>query len=154
VLLTLVGGGVAHLSPGLVAGKLTPRGRQLFASVARAVLEGTVPPGEPERTQVLDAHLARLDQTIAGFPSHLQDELSLLVSLLTHAPGRYAIAGLHSDWAEARTSEVAAALQGMRVSTIEMRRQVYQALRELTNAAYFADSRSWHLLGYPGPNPV
>ena len=90
VLLTLVGSSLALLSPGLVAGRLTPRGRQLFAAVARAVLEGIVPPAGPESTQVLEAHLLRLDQTIAGFPSHLQDELSLLVALLTHAPGRYA----------------------------------------------------------------
>ena len=154
MLLALAGGGAVLLRPGLAAGKLTPQGRRLFEAVARAVLDGSLPPDEVERARVLEAHLVRLDQTIAGFPPHLQDELSMVVSLLTQTPGRVALAGLHPDWAEADISEVKSALQGMRLSSIAARQQVYLALRELTNAAYYADSTTWRLLGYPGPNPV
>ena len=42
----------------------------------------------------------------------------------------------------------------MRVSSGTTRQQVYHALRDLTNAAWFADAGSWDLLGYPGPQAV
>ena len=52
----------------------------------------------------------------------------------------------------ASTSELAQALQAMRVSGSQTRRQVYQALRDLTNAGWFADAGTWGALGYPGPH--
>ena len=37
--------------------------------------------------------------------------------------------------------------------TAEMQ-QAYQALRDLTNAAWFADPEAWSAIGYPGPQAV
>jgi len=45
-------------------------------------------------------------------------------------------------------------LLSLRVSGVDLRRQVYQALRDLTNAAYYADASTWPLLGYPGPRAL
>ena len=42
----------------------------------------------------------------------------------------------------------------MRTSRIGLRQQAYHALRDLTNAAYFADPQTWPLMGYPGPRAV
>lgn len=154
VVLAVAGGALALHRPGVVDGRLSKAGRSLFRAVAAAVLEGSLPPEGTLRTAAVEAHLDRVDKAIAAFPAHLQDELSLLVSLLTHAPGRLALTGLASDWAEAGLFEVQEALQRMRESALATRQQTYLALRELTNAAYYADKSTWALLGYPGPNPV
>ena len=42
----------------------------------------------------------------------------------------------------------------MRTSTLELRQQAYHALRDLTNAAFYANPDVWPLLGYPGPDAV
>lgn len=154
-LLALAGGGVALVQPGLVNGHtLSPRAREVMAAVARAVLEGSLPADEGARARDLQAHLDRVQQTIDGLPRHVQRELSLLLALLGSAPGRVALAGLSSDWAAAPVPELQAALQSMRTSSLAMRQQAFLALRELTNASYYADPGTWALLGYPGPNPV
>ena len=46
------------------------------------------------------------------------------------------------------------ALQDMRTSGLAMRQQIYHALRDLTNAAYYADPKAWPMLGYPGPRAL
>jgi hypothetical protein len=42
----------------------------------------------------------------------------------------------------------------MRVSSLALKQQAYQALRDLTNAAYYADPSAWNVLGYPGPKAL
>lgn len=153
-LLAIAGGGVALFQPGWEDHKLTARGRAVMAGVARAVLDGSLPSAAPAREQALAAHLARVQGTIAGLPGHAQKELSLLLSLLGSAPGRVALAGLSTDWSEASVPEIQAALKQMRDSSLAMRQQAFLALRELTNASYYADPSTWALLGYPGPNPL
>ena len=39
----------------------------------------------------------------------------------------------------------------MRVSSISLRQQAYQALHDIVGGAYFSDAQTWGLLGYPGP---
>jgi len=149
--LAVVGGGIALLRPGVVDGRLGEAARALMRAVASAVLDGSLPTASAQANPALDAHLERLQLTIAGFPPATRAELSRLLALLTTAPGRVALTGLHSDWPNASVADVQAALQGMRVSSLTARRQIYQALRDLTNAAYYADPNTWPLLGYPGP---
>lgn len=154
-LLALLGGSVAVMQPGLLKGStLSPNARELMAAVARAVLDGSWPAGTVEREQALQAHLDRLQQTIDGLPRHVKKELSMLLALLSSAPGRVALAGLHTDWREATVPQLQAALQSMRMSTLALRQQAFLALRELTNASYYADPGTWSLMGYPGPNQV
>jgi hypothetical protein len=64
------------------------------------------------------------------------------------------LTGLSTDWRHASTAEVRARLQAMRLSSQLTQRQIYQALRELSSAAWFADASTWVQLGYPGPQPV
>jgi hypothetical protein len=154
VALALVGGGVALTRPGLIDGRLSPRSRDIFAALARGLLDGALPVEPLARRQALAAHLDRVDATIGGLPAHAQRELSMLLALLGSAPGRIALAGLHADWPEASVASLQSALQGMRVSSIAAREQAYLALHDLTNGAYFSDPSTWPLLGYPGPNPV
>ena len=154
VLLAVAGGSLALLRPGVAAGRLTPQGRPVFAAVARAVLDGSLPAPAARRDAALVAHMERLDATVAGLPVPVQKELSDLLALLYAAPGRLGLAGLYSEWAEASIAELSAMLQGLRVSGLALRQQTYHALRDLTNAAYFSDPSTWAAIGYPGPNPV
>ena len=56
--------------------------------------------------------------------------------------------------ADASVAEIQSALQSMRVSTLSLRRQAYQALHDIVGAAYFSDPGTWSLLRYPGPVAV
>jgi ATP phosphoribosyltransferase regulatory subunit HisZ len=153
-LLAIGGGAAALVRPGLVDGRMTTASRGIFSAVARVVLEGSLPTEAAPRQQALEAHLARVDATIAGLPPAVRDELSTLLALLATAPGRMGLAGLSADWPEATVPQLHQAMQALRTSSLAMRQQVYLALRELTNASYYADPSTWSLLGYPGPTPV
>ena len=39
----------------------------------------------------------------------------------------------------------------MRESSLALRQQAFHALRDITNASYFADRSTWAAIGYPGP---
>jgi hypothetical protein len=152
--LAVAGGGIALMRPGLVDGRMTPGAKAVFRGVARGVLDGTLPKDPATRETALDAHLRRLDDTLFAFAKPTQEELSQLLALLASTPGRVGIAGLHSDWPDASSADIQQALQGMRTSSLALRQQTYHALRDLTNAAYYADPQIWTLLGYPGPRVI
>ena len=152
--LAVAGGGIALLRPGLLDGRMTAAGRTVFHAVGRAVLDGSLPAQPVGHDAALAGLLDRLDETIAGLPAPTQAELSQVLSLLASAPGRIGLAGLGTDWPQAGTAEVQSALQGMRVSSLALRQQVYHALRDITNASYYADPQAWPLMGYPGQRPV
>src|SRR6218665_1454741 len=99
VLLAVAGGGLALLRPGLVDDKLSPGARTLMRAVARAVLDGLLPNDEPGREAALDAQLARLDASIAGFPAAVREELSQVLALLGSSGGPPAPLRLPHHWA-------------------------------------------------------
>jgi hypothetical protein len=148
--------GIALVQPRapLVGGVLMPSGEILFEAVARAVLDGSLPTAPASRSAVLTAHVARVADTIRGFAPHAQAELAQLLQLLDSAPGRRWFANLTTPWADATVDELQAALETLRRSTWDLRQQAYHALRDLTNAAYYAEPGTWAGLGYPGPVPV
>ena len=152
--LALAGGTLALFKPGLQQGRLSAVGRGMLAAVARGVLADLLPPEPAARALALQAHLQRLEGTIAGLPPALQGEINELVTLLASAPGRLALAGLRPDWPQASEAELQDMMQGLRFSSLQLRQQLYHALRNLTNGAYFADASTWQAIGYPGPNPV
>ena len=154
VTLAVAGGAVAWLHPGFADGRLSTGGRAVFHAVARAVLDGSLPADAAARDAALQAQLAHLDTAIAAFPPATRGELSQLLALLAAAPGRVALAGLSADWPTASVAELQAALQNMRTSRLALRQQAYQALRDLTNAAFYADPGAWAAMGYPGPRAL
>jgi hypothetical protein len=155
VALAAVGGTAAWLTPrGWQDGHLSPAAASMWRSVALAVLDALVPPPGQARDEALAAWQQRLEQTIASLPPHAQAELAQVCTLLPTAPGRWALTGLGDDWSEAPTSEVAACLQAMRTSRLAMRQQLFHALRDLSNAAWFSGSSNWNVIGYPGPMAI
>lgn len=123
-------------------------------AVAASVLDGTFSDDDATRRRQLDSHLDALQQTLSGFPSHTREELSLLLGLLGSAAGRIGLAGLWPEWAQAPRLAVSDALQSMRVSALSVRQQAYHALRDLTNAAWYANPEHWAAIGYPGPRDI
>ena len=149
--LILAGGAVALLQPGLQQGRLSPGAQEVFTSVGRAILDGTLPK-EPVASQAaLSSLLERIDALVQALPPHAQAELSQLLGLLETGVGRRTLAGLAPDWRSASVLEVQQALQSMRSSRLGLRLQSYQALHEIVGAAYFSDASTWPALGYPGP---
>jgi hypothetical protein len=152
VALAVVGGGIALVEPGLSPdGRLRAGARSVMRAVARAVLDGLLPSDAAARDAALQAHLQRLDDTLAAFPLAARGELSQLFALLATPPGRLGMMGLRPAWDEATVPEVQLALQGLRTSALSLRQQAYHALRDLTNAAWFADPSAWAAMGYDGP---
>jgi hypothetical protein len=151
VALLVVGGSLALLQPGVRDAKLTAAGRDVFAGAARGLLAGTLPSARDAQARSVAALLDRIDALVANLPVHAQQELSQLLSLLEATPGRRAFAGLARPWREADVSEIQAALQSMRISSISLRQQGYQALHDIVGAAYFSDPSTWTTLAYPGP---
>ena len=154
VLLLVAGGGAAILQPGIESGRLTASSRPVFGAVARAVLQGQLPSQPDARQRALESHLQRLDEAIGAFPPAVQAQLSQLLAILSLAPGRMALTGLRTDWPRATEPQLHAALDDMRRSCVTLRQQAYHALRDLTNAAYYADASVWPSIGYPGPRAL
>jgi hypothetical protein len=153
--LSLVGVGASWLQePAWHNGRLLPLGLEVFRAVANAVLDGSLPEQPIAREAALDLHLQRMEKTLNGLPVHVQDEVAMLLGLLSVAPLRRTLAALSPSWTEASIGEVQTALQSMRASSLMVRRQAYGALRDLTHAAYFSDSSTWASLRYPGPRAI
>jgi hypothetical protein len=98
--------------------------------------------------------MVRLDAVIDGLSPATRSEIAQMLALLSVAPARRWLTGLASDWDQAGLQEVEAALRRMRADPRPLRQQTYHALRDLNNAAFFAQPENWPLLGYPGPTPV
>jgi len=145
------GGALALWRPGLRDGRLTQRGREVFAALGRGLLDGSLPAAEPARGRAIDGLVGRIDTLVGGLPAHAQGELSQLLALLGSGAGRVALAGLGTDWERAAVAEIQHALQGMRVSRGSLRRQSYQAVHDIVASAFFSDPSTWGGLGYPGP---
>ncbi|HSI49974.1 MAG TPA: hypothetical protein VLA61_17005 [Ideonella sp.] len=154
VLLALAGAGAALWTPGWRDDKLSPPARALFGAVAGVVLDGSLPDAPAPRAAALQAQLERLEASLRGLAPATREQLSQLLAVLCTAPGRLALTGLSADWSQATPAQVASSLQSLRTSPNTTRQQVYHGLRDLTNAAYFADPGTWAAIGYPGPQAV
>ena len=153
-ILAVGGGSLALLRPAWSHGRLTGAAREVFRAASGALLQGALPVQAAAREASLDALLERIDTLIAGLPQHAQAEVSQLLSLLASAPGRRFFAGLESPWPEASGEHLHGALQAMRISSLALRQQAYQALHDIVGGAYFSEPRTWDVLGYPGPRTI
>ena len=152
--LAVLGGGALLWQPAWDESGLSDTAGGLVSTLAEAILDGSLPTAPPARAQALEGLLARTEDLIRNLPSHSQDELGQLLGLLNHPAGRVGLAGLHTPWAQASVEEVQQALQGMRLSSVSLKRQAYQALHDVIGGAYYADPSTWTELGYPGPQAV
>ena len=137
-----------------VAGRFQPMARELFLAVGTTILQGALPAEQGSRSDALQQWLERLEDTVAGMPLAVQTEVDEMILILTSAPGRIGLAGLLRPWGQATAAELQAVMQDLRLSRLPLRQQVFHALRDLSNAAYFAAPQTWAAVGYPGPLKV
>lgn len=152
--LAVAGGSLALVHPARRNAAFSEAAQDMLRAVARAVLGSLLPADQAAQTAALAGFLTRLQATIAGMPSAMQAEVDELLTIVSSAPGRRVLVGLAPTWSEAPTPAVAAAMQNMRLSSLALRQQAFHALRDLTNAAYFADPSTWSAIGYPGPRDL
>ncbi len=122
----------------------------LFDAMLPAFLEGVVPP-DRWTPDARTAMLGRIQGAVQALPPHARAELRQLGALLDRRLARLALAGTFLAW---RTVDVVMArdiLGRWRGSANPMLVSAYQALHDLTFAAWYADPGSWAAIGYPGP---
>ncbi len=126
-------------------------GEALFAAVIPVLLAGALPRAPAERAAAIDETLAGVDLAVSGLPLAAQAELAQLIALLALPPVRWSFARVTSPWRDAPPAQVRAFLDRIRDSSLALPRTAYDALHQLTFAAWYGNTRSWPALGYDGP---
>jgi len=129
---------------------LSPAGRALFAAVIPAFLDGVVPAGS-WTPATMDALLADVNRTVSQLPPAARNELQQLACLLDQGPVRLLLAGTFVPWQRIDAARAARILARWRLGSTAMLVSAYQALHDITFAAWYAAPAHWAATGYPGP---
>lgn len=133
------------------AGALDARASEIVAAIARVMLAGALPAGNPALLQQI---VAGVEQAIAGLPPTAREEIDQLFALLGFAPSRGLIAGVWSPWHEASPASIGGFLDRWRNSRLVLLRSAYGALHQLVFAAWYGNANAWPAIGYAGPPPL
>ena len=158
-------GGVALAAAGWLRGLHAPannvarraleaEGEEIFAAVARVSPHGALPSDGGARNAALAQTLDGIDTAIAGLSPAAQHELRQLVALLALPPVRFGIARVSDPWPGASPVEVRRFLDHCRESRFTLMRAAYDALHDLTFAAWYGNASAWPAIGYPGPPKI
>src|SRR5512132_2370593 len=134
-----------------IAPSLSPAGTDIMHALVPAFLDGALPTDATEHRTAIDETVAAIAVAIEGLPPITRDELSTLFTLLAFAPVQYVIAGMNGPWRSASLAEASAFLTRLQKSRWSLKRTAYDALHQLTMAAWYANPRSWPSIAYPGP---
>ena len=126
-------------------------GEAIFAAVAPVLLDGALPTDKSGRDAALERTLAGIDTAIAGLSPAAQAELAELIALLALPPVRLGIARVSDPWSAASAADVRRFLDTCRASRFTLMRAAYDALHDLTFAAWYGNPDAWPAIGYPGP---
>lgn len=140
--------------PGEVPGSrppISPDGLDILRAAVPVLLAGALPAESHARVAAIDETMAALGVAIGGLPVAAQAELAQLFALLSLPPVRLAVARLDAPWAQAAPLQVRAALDRFRDSPLILLRAAYDALHQLTFAAWYGNPHAWPAIGYPGP---
>jgi hypothetical protein len=118
------------------------------------LLEGALPADQAARDVALAQTLTGIDTAVAGLAPDARAELAQLVALLALPPVRFGIARVSDAWPAASPVEVRRFLDNCRTSRFTLMRAAYDALHDLTFAAWYGNADSWPAIGYPGPPPL
>lgn len=144
--------GVVHADS--ATGTLAPMDPQtpaILAAIVPILLQAALPDDQIARNDAIRDTVDNIGRAVQGLPPAAQQELSQLFALLAFAPARIALARVASQWDEASPTEVAAFLDRWRTSGFTLLRSAYDALHQLTFAAWYGNPRSWSTIGYAGP---
>jgi hypothetical protein len=130
---------------------LDPGEAEIIRALVPVVLAGSLPPDAAERTRAIEETVDAFARAVNGLAPAIQEEIGEMLSLLSFAPTRFAMAGIASGWRDASAGDITAFLQDWRTSRFELKRAGYRALTQLIQGAWFDNPRAWALMGYPGP---
>lgn len=136
---------------GTAGGALSANGIVVMRALAPAILAGALPREPGAHQRALDDTLAGIATAIAGLAPIARDELGSLFALLAWAPLRWALGGSLAPLHAMTTADADAFLEGLRASRWSKKRAAYDALLQITFAAWYANPVSWPAIGYPGP---
>jgi hypothetical protein len=123
----------------------------VMRAIIPALLDGALPDDPHDRRAAIEDTVTAIGTAIAGLPPAAREELSSLFALLAFAPVRVAFADVDSAWRDASVTTMNAFLLRLQKSRWSVKRTAYDALHQLTFAAWYANPRTWPFIGYPGP---
>lgn len=123
----------------------------VMRAIVPALLDGALPDSPVERRAAIEDTVSAVGVAIGGLPPAAREELSTLFALLAFAPVRVAFAGIDVGWRDADMTTTNAFLVRLQKSRWSVKRTAYDALHQLTFAAWYANPRTWPSIGYPGP---
>lgn len=130
---------------------LGAQAQTMLAKLADAILDGMLPADPAARQAEIVRVVATAEASLQALPPHIQKETQDLLVMLGVAPTRALLIGQWSGWAGASREQVGQTLQGLRTSSVGLRRAVYMGLRDLVASCYYASPATWAQIGYPGP---
>jgi hypothetical protein len=130
---------------------LTTDAADIVRALAPALLDGALPDDAAERDAAITRTVAAVGTAIEGLPPATREELATLFTLLATMPVRIFVAGMDGAWRDATVAEANGFLVRLQKSRWSVKRSAYDALHQLTFAAWYADPRTWPAIGYPGP---
>jgi hypothetical protein len=130
---------------------LSASGADIMRALVPVYLDGALPTDPIEHRTAVESTVSAIATAIDGLPPIARDELSTLFSLLAFAPVRYVFAGIDGAWRDASMADAQAFLVRLQKSRWSLKRAAYDALHQLTMAAWYASPRAWASIGYPGP---
>ena len=133
------------------AGALTADGVDVMRALIPALLAGALPPSGPGRDAAITQTLDGIGVAIGGLAPIAREELASLFALLSFAPLRIGLAGVGAPWPQLGVADADAFLGRLQSSRWTQKRAAYDALHQITFAAWYANPRSWPSIGYPGP---
>jgi len=124
------------------------------AALVPVVLEGALPEEPERRARAIREIVEAFDRAVSGMSPGVQREVDQLFGILRFPPSRIALTGLWAPLEECTREEIAGFLTRWRTSRFEIQRAAYQALTQITQAAWYGNSESWAAVGYPGPPKI
>ncbi len=149
-------GTLAHIwvLRGTDAQGLTPAGKAILGHLSRGVLAGFLAVQPARRDWVLAQALRSIEEGAAGLPQLVKQQLGGLLAAADSPATRCLLSGVTRPWAELSDTEVAEALDRMRLSTDLPTLVAYRALRSLVCLQVFSDRQLQSMTGYPGPMEI
>jgi len=130
---------------------LTAHDRTLIAAISPAMLAGALPNDPAKLKQAILEVVRGVDLTIAGLTPSVQDELGDLFYLLDFPAVRRFLAGVWTQWLDAKDHEIDRFLLSWQRSRIDLLRSGYQGFHEIIMASWYGNPLSWNGIGYDGP---
>lgn len=125
----------------------------LLTALLPVVLKGALPEGEARQAAVTET-LHSLDSLAFHSSVEAHKQVRQLFDLLTFAPSRWLVAGVHSDWPDASEADVEKFLLGWRSSRVGLLRGAYAALVQMIEMSWYLLPQSWPAIAYVPPRKV